>query len=211
MRRQRGREGTVGTIMALLACTGIEPVWAEAEHHSPLPSTLPPVAPQPVPARSTATMPLAAPATPTMRYERYGLQILAADAVSLGLCIGAIAAKSKSVSPPLLLAGLGSWLVVSPILHGVRGNAKGALGSLFARVFIPLGTGLVLGLATESGGDGNMGDELAAMGMGMLVGVIAIEFIDSVFWARKLVPAPPVSLAVLPYQGGARLALGARF
>lgn len=208
MRCQRGCKGVAGTIMALLACTGIEPAWAEAEKPAPLPSAPSPVAPQPAPARPVASTPLAGPAPSPMRYERYGLQILAADAVSLGLCIGAIAADSRSVSLPLFLVGMGSWLVLPPIVHGVHRNGKGALSSLLARPFIPSTTMLmVLGLTGSSSSSG----DLAAAGMGVLVGVIAIEVIDSVFWARTPVPAPPVSLAVVPYHDGATLALGARF
>ena len=102
--------------------------------------------------------------------------------------------------------------MVPPILHGVHRNVKGALGSFFARVLIPSATGLLfLGRTGSSCGSGYCSGDPVAAGMGLLVGAIAVASVDSIFWARTLVPAPPLSLALVPYHDGARLALGARF
>ncbi|MBN2572928.1 MAG: hypothetical protein JXP73_00045 [Deltaproteobacteria bacterium] len=212
MRSFRGRVGVLGATLVVLTCTGTAAARAEVEAPPPLPLAPPPAPPQPLPARPAATMPPAAPAPAPVKYERYGLQILAADAISLGLCIGAIAVNSRSASSLLFVGGLISWLVLPPTVHGLHRNPKAALGSYLARLLIPPVTMVMLLAATNpSCDDGDCGEIAAVAGMGLLVSVTSVAFIDAVFWARTPVPAPPLSVAIVPYRDGAGLALGARF
>jgi hypothetical protein len=91
-------------------------------------------------------------------------------------------------------------------------NLKGALAGFFARALIPPVTVLMLtSLTSTSCESDSCNVDLEPVGMGLLFGATVVELVDTIFWARASVRAPPVSLALVPHHGGARLAFGARF
>lgn len=122
--------------------------------------------------------------------EWYGWQVLVADASSLSLgIVGGLGGRS------LPAAGLGAvtYVGVSPIIHGVHGNAGAALGSLGLRVAMPTG-GLFLGAAIGNGSSRSdqLGGVIVGAFTGAAAGMVLATVIDTTLLARADKAPEPV-------------------
>ena len=122
----------------------------------------------------------------------YGKKIMTADAVSLGLVVGAAAVfNSESDDDKRLVVGIGlagagmiSMHVAAPMVHLFQRNPKGALQSFGLRA-LPL---LASGLVAQTGNDELM--------VGTYVGLgVAAMIIDAKYLAKKP-PGDPYALRI---------------
>ena len=125
--------------------------------------------------------PSTAPAPPVATYRRYGLMIVAADAI-------AVTAGMVSRDPRVFAA---VYAAGGPLLHLLEGQNNQALWSIGLRVGLPL-AGFYGGaaLAPEQ-------DELAAAVLGGVAGLTAAAVLDWVVFSRKPVD-PAKGVAMMP-------------
>jgi hypothetical protein len=123
----------------------------------------------------------------------YGWQNLGADSASVGLLLLA-AGGDHGDRDGLVYAGLGGYLLGSPLVHAFHGHYRRAAGSLALRAGLPLAFGLATGaLIGGSSEGGTLADGVAlgqvSLAMGAVGAVIAV-FADDVglSWDEK--PAP---------------------
>jgi len=110
--------------------------------------------------------------------KRYGLQVVAVDAASVG--VGAMSG----------VAGLsvGGYLLGGPLVHVAHGNSKRAVQSLFLRVSLP-SVGMLVGLYAA----GSRCEERLAfsscgfgeMAIGALAGVVTAMVLDAAVLAKE--------------------------
>lgn len=92
-----------------------------------------------------------APAQPAhseqRRVERYGLQVAFVDAAAVGMLGLAFVLQTRmrndEAALGLAAAGLTTWWVGAPVVHGLRGNRRGALTSLALRTLLPTAAGAI--------------------------------------------------------------------
>jgi hypothetical protein len=165
-------------------------------------------------------------ARPSGERSWYGYQILLAD----GLAYAALAsAITNHDGTALGIAGVGIYMVASPVIHGIHHETTNLLGSIAMRLFIPL-AGFAIG--EGSGGCSDSEDRgfckvmhgFAGMGLGMIVATV----VDTAMaWtppaAAQPVPPPAAvpprpqpmvslsSVGVVPTANGASLMLAGHF
>lgn len=116
----------------------------------------------------------------------YGGQTLAFDGAALGFLAAGVATKG---TPRKVFLGLslGTYLVASPVIHGVHERGGAAVGAVFLRLGAPLALG-VLGLgigAAQGEGFEGVGLVLVAGIAGMALGALAAAGIDAAVLARE--------------------------
>ena len=133
-----------------------------------------------------STLTFVASLTPSARAEDwYGGQTLAFDGAALGLLVAGIATKGVPRKVFLGLS-LGTYLVASPVIHGVHERGGAAVGAVGLRLGAPLTLG-VLGLgigAAQGEGFEGVGIALVAGIAGLALGVLAAAGIDAAVLAR---------------------------
>jgi hypothetical protein len=140
----------------------------------------------------------------------YGYQTLIADASTVAL----LASAENLNNGSLAYAGLASYLLASPIIHGLHHQPSTAAGSFLLRLGLPVLLGAVgMGLAGSDCHTDDCGlNEAAGAAIGIVAGAMGASVIDMAFLAREPLRRPGgVSVAFLPTQQGATLAMGGRF
>lgn len=159
----------------------------------------------------------------TMPGARYGLEILLAD----GLALGVAGASIKLEQPGFALAGLGTYLIAPPIVHAIHGRPGRAAASLGLRIGAPA-VGMVTGITMacafggcSSGGDFGAYGAIAGGALGLGAGAIAAMVVDAVVLAREpdvkvRVPRgwdgkPRIAPSVSALPGGGAVGVGGAF
>ena len=140
----------------------------------------------------------------------YAYQTLMADVSSVVL----LASAEKLNNGSLAFAGLLSYLVASPVIHGRHNQPRVAAESFLLRLGLPVLFGVTgMSLAKSDCKSSDCGlDEVGGAALGAAAGAIGASVIDMVFLAREpMRKEVGVSLALLPTQQGATLAMGGRF
>lgn len=156
----------------------------------------------------------------------YGYQTLLADGLAYATLISSITNHDGAA---LGLAGLGIYVVASPVIHGVHNQYKNMWGSIALRLFVPM-MGFAIGQGTASCSDSEDRGFCKVMHgfAGMGVGMILATVVDSALaWTSPAAgqpvppprPAPPrpqpmvslSSVGVAPTSNGASLVLAGRF
>jgi hypothetical protein len=214
--RTRSLTSSLLAALALTAST-LAPVLARAGE---------PVAPPAAPATDVAqgsserggeepSVPLAAmpdvnPAAPVDRVERswYGYQNLAADGAAFALFVAAGNAHNGGTAEALGWLGGTTYVLASPIIHGLHGGGVGrSLGSVALRAGLPVLGGVIGGASVSCGGsdDGDCGwEELGGIALGGLIGVGAAIVIDDFGLAveERHVSGPMWAPTVAPSAAG---------
>ena len=139
--------------------------------------------------------------------EWYGLPTLVIDVAALGVFVGGVLAADhhSDASGPLVLAGLGGYVVGGPIVHLTQHRVGMMFASLGLRVGAPLagmGFGAIVGgvyysSTCHTDGCGLVGMALGAA-WGLLGGLLVGSVVDITALARKPVTARQLKLSVLP-------------
>ncbi len=125
--------------------------------------------------------------TRTIPGARYGLEILLADGVALGMAGMSI----KVEQPGLGILGLSTYLMAPPIVHFIHGRPGRAAASFGLRLGAPavgMMTGIALGCAVgwcSSRGDFGWVGAFIGGAVGVTSGAIAAMVIDAVVLARE--------------------------
>lgn len=150
-------------------------------------------------------------AVPAERYSRparqwYGAPILVTDLAAAGALFVATQVGDQE-TPWLVLTGLGSYVLGSPIVHVAEGRMAAGLGSLALRVGAPLlggGLGGIIGGVASGAGecDGSewCGFEYVIWGamIGFSSGVVGALVVDHAELAYKPAQSPRLALSVVP-------------
>jgi len=134
-----------------------------------------------------STLTFVASLAPRARAEDwYGGQTLAFDGTALGFLAAGVATKG---APRKVFLGLslGTYLVASPVIHGVHERGGAAVGAVFLRLGAPLALGVLgLGIGAAHGeGFEGVGIALVAGIAGMALGALAAAGIDAAVLARE--------------------------
>jgi hypothetical protein len=161
---------------------------------APAPSpAAPPLAPPSV-ARPLIEVPAEPPAPaapePSPRRVDYRLQVIAGDAVTVGLSLVVDRLSDDGAARPGALATLtiGSYFFTAPLIHGVHREGKRALASFGLRAGLPLLFGLVGEQVDGTPPCDFCEDTLRSRGkvVGMTAGVLLAMAIDDVLLARPI-------------------------
>jgi len=125
--------------------------------------------------------------------KRYGGQTFLVDILALATAgAGFLSANVTSGNPSgpgiaLLVLGSATYLLGSPIVHGLHRNGGRAAGSLGMRVGFPLLGGLIGAtlFRSRSGGDTGAIEGLVAFGVGGAIGLVPPIAIDALVLARE--------------------------
>jgi hypothetical protein len=144
--------------------------------------------------QSSDQVPPLPPKKPTLWY---GGPIVALDAGStLAVIVGA-----TQDAPALAIAGVGTYLLGGPAVHGANGQVGRAFGSLGLRLGVPLGgagVGALIGAAAVGDDDPyDWGPAIGAL-FGFGTGVVGAMVLDSAVLARKPAPKPQTGLQWTP-------------
>ena len=163
------------------------------------PPAPPPGVTPPPQASEQTPVPRLPPAFPASGYERsperptwrpfagrpwYGNEILISDAVTVSLTgLGMGLAANHGNNGEVLLLGFGSYVLASPIIHGVHERWGIATASLSMRFFVPL-AGALIGANSGTCPRNDEGDDLfcgssAAIEAGFLGGMALASAIDA--------------------------------
>ena len=159
----------------------------------------------------------------TMPGARYGLEILLADGVALGMA----AVSLKVEQPGLGILGLTTYAMAPPIVHFIHGRPGRAAASFGLRVGSPavgMMTGIALGCAVgwcSSRGDFGWVGAFIGGAVGVGTGAIAAMVVDAVVLAREpdvkvRVPRgwdgkPRIAPTVSALPGGGAVGVGGSF
>jgi hypothetical protein len=163
-------------------------------------------------------------AKPAESRSWYGFQILLADGLSYAAILGSLSSHSSSGA----IAGLGGYLVASPVVHGLNHQPRNLARSVIMRLVVPVTTYVVArGMASSSGGENTAMEKTLQGFLGMAIGMVAVTVVDSALaWKSRSpqpVPSPPsdspktqnsitlASVGVVPTPNGASLVLGGQF
>jgi hypothetical protein len=193
---------------------------------TPVPAVAPPASttapPQPKEAQAPppTSSPTPAPKPEQPQYEKvwYGYQTLIADAVSVGLFVGGISAKSGG----LMTTGYVGFLLGAPIVHMVHGNIGPGFGSIGLRLIMPvigMGVGAIAGLiigGTQGSGDldrfGNGANgAINGLVVGGLVGAGGCVLIDAAGFAYSKERVDDRAITLGPRRPQPRLMLAPTF
>lgn len=162
--------------------------------------------------------------TPAEAPSWYGYQILLADAFSYAIILGSL----RSDTPAAAFAGLGTYGVLSPVVHGLQHQPNKVVMSLALRLLLPL-VGYAIGEGNSGCGDseGHGFCEITKGFLGMGIGMIAATAVDaSLAWSAPPAPQPEAissaasdahkvislaSVGVVPAPNGARLVVAGQF
>ncbi len=173
-----------------------------------------------------ATEPTFADPTPVKKVERYGTQIALADLATFALVAVVSREEDDSSNDDAISGwiGLAGYLGGGPAIHLTHGNAMGARKSLTARALIPLGGGILGGLAFAGDDDENAFVPSWFVGamLGATAGMITAMVLDWTVFAKKTTnvegPRRPVGLgahalrpAVKVNPGGATVSVAGNF
>jgi len=141
----------------------------------------------------------------------YGKKPLIADAVAFGMIGGGIAmidahagSDATGLGGTLLFAGIGTYAVVAPVFESQAGHGTHAVGSVAARVFVPLVAGVAAFGATKSSGEAI---DLKPFGNFATAALIAAGVTALVDDATCVETTPYVT----PTRGGASIGIAGRF
>lgn len=132
--------------------------------------------------------------------EWYGQKILAGDGAAALLLVSSFAVPKKAATPFRLLS-LATYLVVSPVVHGIERRGDIGVGALGLRIVAPLGLGLLgAGIGAGAGPKGmeGLGTTLIGGFIGLSLGVLTAIAIDTAALARTPTPVGQTSTALLP-------------
>lgn len=176
-------------------------------------ATPPPPPPPPVDPAPAATVAVTAPPpaepkpapAPVAMTERqwFGWQTLIADAITMSLFFGGIAAEGDTGG--IIALGYLGYIHASPIIHWVHGNVGKGFASFGMRIGMPLvaaGIGAIVGLSTKDNDDDLAGfTSAAAFGavIGAGLGAAGASLIDALALAyTKPRPIPKDALVTAP-------------
>ena len=164
-----------------------------------------------------ALAPQQEPAQPQVETTSYRGSTLFADSLSIAAIVGSFASEGpngqdRSVTGPLLVAGVigGAW--ITPIIHGVRGHGGRAVASWLLREGA-MGIGMIVGVETARCSDQFLCG-LDRLGPGLVGGLIVASVLDAAFLTdetHERAPAPSWSPILAPRQGGGTVGIAASF
>lgn len=154
----------------------------------------------------------------------YTLEIVAADAISLGLMVaGALSegpnGEDSNASGALFLGGISTHTLSSPIIHAVHGHGRRAALSFVLRSAIPTALGL-MSISANDGCEEGFLCELDDFGAYFVGGMVVASIIDwgvlshGTVLAKQRLGAPSVPMwspTMAPAPGGAQVGVVGMF
>lgn len=143
------------------------------------------------------------PAKTAPETESYAGSIATADGVTLGL----LTVTAIAQAPEFAFVGIGTYLLVPPIIHGAKGNGGGAVLSLVSRLGIPLLTGMTAfelvreprcPLPDEDPDEWRCDRQAEYLALGVSLGVLTAMVLDVAVLARRPVPKKQEAYVVVP-------------
>lgn len=113
----------------------------------------------------------------------YGWQIAISDAAALALAIGGSSADSDALFYP----GVGVFLIVPPVIHGLHDRSGAVAGSLALRAGLP--AVVALGSQPDGDSDGDSAEDESKVKRNVIAAMLFVSAVDIVFSSTKSPPA----------------------
>lgn len=137
------------------------------------------------------------------RVEQYGGQVAFVDAAAVGMLglawVLQTRAQNDEAALAMAAAGVTTWWVGPPVLHGLRGNGRGAVTSLALRTLLPTAAGVIAWKLSPAETDCPPGDKwcepwpagldrLLITGASALAGAVTASIIDWIALSKRTRP-----------------------